>query len=98
METSRVILATRTLNVRSFIDVERFSPCQWLILVLCFLILAADGFDAAAIGFIAPSLVHDWGIERGALGSVMSAALVGLGVGALFAGAIGDRFGRKAIL
>jgi MFS transporter, AAHS family, 4-hydroxybenzoate transporter len=98
METSRVILETRTLNVRSFIDVERFSPCQWLILVLCFLILAADGFDAAAIGFIAPSLVHDWGIERGALGSVMSAALVGLGIGALLAGPIADRVGRKSVL
>ncbi|MGE8163760.1 MFS transporter [Paraburkholderia sp. NPDC080076] len=88
----------RTLDVGSFIDAERFSPCQWMILVLCFLILAADGFDAAAIGFIAPSLVSEWGIERGALGSVMSAALVGLGVGALLAGPLADRFGRKAVL
>ncbi len=88
----------RTLDVQSFIDGERFSPCQWLILILCFLVVAADGYDTAAIGFIAPSLVHDWGIARSALGPVMSAALAGLGVGALAAGPCADRLGRKTVL
>jgi len=89
---------TRKLDVRSFIDAERFSPCQWIILGLCFLVLAADGFDTGAIGYIAPSLVNEWGIERSALGPVMSAALVGFGGGALLAGPLADWFGRKAVL
>ncbi|KAI3602702.1 4-hydroxybenzoate transporter (plasmid) [Cupriavidus necator H850] len=88
----------RTLDVQQFIDAERFSPCQWLILILCFLVVAADGYDTAVIGFIAPSLVKDWGVDRSALGPVMSAALVGLGVGALIAGPVADRLGRKAML
>lgn len=89
---------TRPLDVQSFIDAERFSPSQWLILVLCFLVVAADGYDTAAIGFIAPALVHDWGIARSALGPVMSAALAGLGIGALAAGPCADRLGRKTVL
>ncbi|WP_321822354.1 MULTISPECIES: MFS transporter [unclassified Burkholderia] len=89
---------TRTLDVQSFIDAERFSPCQWLILILCFLVVAADGYDTAAIGFIAPALTHDWGIARSALGPVMSAALAGLGIGALAAGPCADRLGRKTVL
>ncbi|HEF5155002.1 4-hydroxybenzoate transporter [Burkholderia multivorans] len=88
----------RTLDVQSFIDAERFSPCQWLILILCFLVVAADGYDTAAIGFIAPALVQDWGIARSALGPVMSAALAGLGIGALAAGPCADRLGRKTVL
>ncbi|AET94239.1 major facilitator superfamily (plasmid) [Burkholderia sp. YI23] len=88
----------RTIEVQSFIDGERFSPYQWIILILCFLVVAADGFDTAAIGFIAPSLTSDWGIARAALGPVMSAALVGLGIGALAAGPAADRIGRKAVL
>ncbi|ACC73132.1 aromatic acid/H+ symport family MFS transporter [Paraburkholderia phymatum] len=89
---------TRTVDVQRFIDGERFSPFQWTILVLCFLVVAADGFDTAAVGFIAPSLVQEWGVARSALGPVMSAALVGLGIGALGAGPFADRIGRKAVL
>ncbi|SOE85278.1 Major Facilitator Superfamily protein, partial [Burkholderia sp. YR290] len=87
-----------TVDVQDFIDSQRFSPFQWMILVLCFLVVAADGFDTAAVGFITPSLVQDWGVSRAALGPVMSAALVGLGIGALGAGPLADRVGRKTVL
>ncbi|QQC64584.1 MFS transporter [Paraburkholderia ginsengisoli] len=88
----------RSVDVQAFIDDQRFSPFQWTILVLCFLVVAADGFDTAAVGFIAPSLVQQWGIARSSLGPVMSAALVGLGIGALAAGPCADRVGRKTVL
>jgi MFS transporter, AAHS family, 4-hydroxybenzoate transporter len=88
----------RTVDIQTFIDGHRFSPFQWIILVLCFLVVAADGYDTAAIGFIAPSLAQQWGIARIALGPVMSAALVGLGIGAVLAGPLADRLGRKTVL
>ena len=88
----------RTVDVQTFIDSQRFSPFQWTILVLCFLVVAADGMDTAAVGFIAPSLVQELGVARAALGPVMSAALVGLGIGALGAGPLADRVGRKTVL
>jgi AAHS family 4-hydroxybenzoate transporter-like MFS transporter len=91
-------MKTHSLEVQSFIDSQRFSPYQWIILILCFLVVAADGFDTAAVGFIAPSLIGEWSITRAALGPVMSAALVGLGIGALAAGPVADRIGRKAVL
>jgi AAHS family 4-hydroxybenzoate transporter-like MFS transporter len=87
-----------TVDVQTFIDSQRFSPFQWAILILCFLIVAADGYDTAAVGFIAPSLVQEWGVARAALGPAMSAALVGLGIGALGAGPLADRVGRKTVL
>lgn len=87
-----------SVDVQAFIDEQAFSPFQWTILVLCFLVVAADGFDTAAVGFIAPSLVQQWGVARASLGPVMSAALVGLGIGALAAGPCADRIGRKTVL
>jgi AAHS family 4-hydroxybenzoate transporter-like MFS transporter len=93
-----MIRSERNVDVQAFIDEQRFSPYQWTILVLCFLVVAADGFDTAAVGFIAPSLVQQWGIARSSLGPVMSAALVGLGIGALAAGPCADRLGRKTVL
>lgn len=90
--------AAGTLDVQSLIDSQRFSAYQWFILVLCFLIVAVDGFDTAAMGYVAPALVQDWGIEKSSLGPVMSAALFGLAFGAIFAGPIADRVGRKRVL
>ncbi len=74
------------------------SRFQWIIFTLCFCIVLLDGFDTAAIGYIAPSLMAEWGIAKSALGPVLSAALFGLAGGALCAGPLADRFGRKAVL
>ena len=85
-------------DVQRFLNKNAFSLYQLLIFILCFLIVLMDGFDTAAIGFIAPSLITEWGIEKSALFPVLSAALFGLAFGALTAGPLADRFGRKGVL
>jgi AAHS family 4-hydroxybenzoate transporter-like MFS transporter len=90
--------AARTIDVQAFLNEHPFSPFQWLIFALCFCVVLMDGFDTAAIGYIAPSLISEWGVERSALGPVLSAALFGLVVGSLSAGPLADRFGRKTVL
>ena len=57
-----------------------------------------DGFDTSAIGYIAPSLASEWGASKMALAPVLSAALFGLAAGALLAGPLADRLGRKRVL
>ncbi|GGD85735.1 MFS transporter [Caballeronia grimmiae] len=86
------------MNVQTFINEHPFSPFQWLIFGMCFVIVLLDGFDTAAIGFIAPSLVTEWHISRPALAPVLSAALFGLAAGALLSGPLSDRLGRRSML
>src|SRR6478735_10724673 len=81
----------KTVNIQTFLNANPFSGFQWLIFVMCFVIVLLDGFDTAAIGFIAPSLVTEWHISRPALAPVLSAALFGLAFGALAAGPLSDR-------
>jgi MFS transporter, AAHS family, 4-hydroxybenzoate transporter len=88
----------RPLDVQSFLDANRFSPFQWMIFALCFFVVFMDGFDTAAIGYIAPSLLTEWRFERAALAPVLSAALFGLATGALLSGPIMDRVGRRTML
>lgn len=90
--------ATSRVDVQTFLDEHPFSGFQWLIFGLCFVIVLLDGFDTAAIGFIAPSLLKEWGVEKAALGPVLSAALFGLAAGALLSGPLADRLGRKVVL
>ena len=87
-----------TTDIQAFINDRPFGRYQWMILVLCFIAVAMDGFDTAIIGFIASDLVQEWGVQKSDLGPVMSAALVGLAVGALAAGPMADRIGRKKVL
>lgn len=86
------------VNIQQAIDDSAFSRFHWVIIVLGFLVLAIDGFDTAAMGYIAPTLSADWGIKKQDLGPVLSAALLGLSFGALLAGPISDRMGRKRVL
>ncbi len=86
------------IDVQTLLNDSRVSAFQWTIYVLCFMIVLLDGFDTAAIGFIAPSLITEWGVARPALAPVLSAALVGLSVGSLLAGPMADRLGRKRLL
>jgi AAHS family 4-hydroxybenzoate transporter-like MFS transporter len=88
----------QSINVQTFLNEHPFSVFQWLIFALCFFIVLSDGFDTAAIGFIAPSLINEWGVTRPELGPVLSAALFGLAAGALAAGPLADRLGRKLLL
>ena len=86
------------VNVQTLINTHPFSRFQWVVFGLCFFIVLLDGFDTASIGFIAPSLIKEWGLTKAALGPVLSAALFGLAAGAFGAGPLADRWGRKRVL
>lgn len=86
------------VNVQHFINENPFSGFQWVIFLICFLVALLDGFDTAAIGYVAPSLVAEWGIKKSDLAPVLSAALFGLAVGAISFGPVADRIGRKTVL
>ncbi|PIF89171.1 AAHS family 4-hydroxybenzoate transporter-like MFS transporter [Acidovorax sp. 62] len=90
--------ASHTLDVRAFINQRALSRNQWILVLLCFLIVAVDGMDVAIMGFVAPSIIQDWQISRLAFGLVMGAAPMGLAVGALLAGPSSDWWGRRKVL
>ena len=64
---------------------------QVVAVALCILLLAVDGFDVLSISFAAPGIAAEWGIDRAALGLVLSMELIGMGVGALVALLEADR-------
>lgn len=56
---------------------------------------ALDGFDVLSISFASPGIADEWGIDRTALGVVLSMELIGMGIGSFVLGGVADRIGRR---
>jgi benzoate transport len=70
-------------------------PLQVAAVTMCILLTALDGFDVLAISFAAPGISAEWGIDRAALGIVLSMELIGMAIGSILIGGFADRFGRR---
>nr|WP_296775836.1 MFS transporter [Rhodococcus sp. (in: high G+C Gram-positive bacteria)] len=57
-----------------------------------------DAMDGAIVAFILPSVREEWGLSTGLTGILGSSLLIGFLVGALLAGTLGDKIGRKKIM
>ncbi|MFC2996430.1 MFS transporter [Acinetobacter sichuanensis] len=88
----------KIIDIQQAVDTKKLSVQQWIIFALCFLVILADGVDTGVIGFIAPALLDDWGISKNDLRPVMSVALIGMAVGAIFSGILADKIGRKWVI
>lgn len=86
------------INVRELLDNSKTSLFQKFIVLLSFLIVVMDGFDVVIMGFVGPALKESWQWTNEDLAPVLSAALFGLTFGALIAGPLGDKFGRRKVL
>src|SRR6266536_2283078 len=90
--------AASEVNVPALIDEQKISALQIRVALLCAAVVFMDGFDAQAIGYVAPTLSKAWNLAPGELGWTFSAGLVGLMLGALAFSPLADRIGRKPII
>ncbi|MDB5709667.1 MAG: transporter [Sphingomonas bacterium] len=80
---------------RTTIDRAPMSRFQWTVVAVMIGLNALDGFDVLSISFASPGIARDWGIDRGALGFVLSMELIGMAAGSLLLGGVADRVGRR---
>ena len=86
---------TKIVDVNEVIDRQRLGSFQIGLGALLLLCMFVDGFEAQAPSFVAPEIVKQWGIPRAAMGLVFGAGNLGLMLGAVILGVLGDRSGRK---
>ena len=83
---------------RDYIDHEKMSMLQIIVVVIITMLNAIDGFDVLSISFAAPGIAREWGTPQAALGVVMSMELIGMAIGSVILGGVADRAGRRPTL
>jgi benzoate transport len=71
------------------------SALQVLAVAITVGLTALDGFDVLSISFAAPGIAAEWGIDRAALGIVLSMELIGMALGSILLGGVADKVGRR---
>jgi benzoate transport len=83
---------------KTIMEHGRMGVAQWLAVIVTVGLNALDGFDVLSISFASPGIAKDWGLDLGTLGWVLSMELLGMAVGSITLGGIGDKIGRRATI
>ena len=89
---------TAVSAIETALENQRIGGLQIRVAALCTLIQICDGYDINAVAWAVPSLIHAWHLPPPAFTTAFLWSSIGILVGALSAGPIGDRFGRKPLL
>src|SRR5215831_14558344 len=82
----------------SALENQRIGGLQIRVAALCALIQMCDGYDVNSIGVAVPALTHAWNLPGPAFTQAFLWSSIGIMVGALSSGPLGDRVGRKPLL
>src|SRR5580698_5024076 len=77
---------------------QRFGGLQLRVAALCTLVQVCDGYDLNAVAWAVPPLIREWHLPPSTFAMAFLWSSIGIMVGALSAGPIGDRFGRRPLL
>jgi benzoate transport len=80
---------------REVINQSEMGITQILVIVIMLILNSLDGYDILSISFASQGIAREWGINKTALGIVLSMELIGMGLGSFFLGSLADKIGRR---
>ncbi|HWH46609.1 MAG TPA: MFS transporter, partial [Burkholderiales bacterium] len=88
-------MSEKHVDVSAVVDCANYFRLPLAITLAMIIVMLTDGFDLFTMGYVGPHLLRDWGLTRPELAPVNSAGLIGMAIGSVALGWLGDRIGRK---
>ena len=88
-------VAEKTVDVVAVVDSANYFRLPFAITLAMILVMLTDGFDLFTMGYVGPHLLADWNLARPQLAPINSAGLIGMALGSVVLGWLGDRIGRQ---
>ena len=85
-------------SVGAQLNSREMSLAQWEVVFLCTAINMLDGYDVLVMSFAAAPVAADWRLDPASLGLLLSAGLIGMGLGSIMLGSLADALGRKRLV
>jgi AAHS family 4-hydroxybenzoate transporter-like MFS transporter len=85
-------------STEAALENQRLGSLQMRVAALCTLVQVCDGYDLNSVAWAVPPLIREWHLPPSMFTVAFLWSSVGIMVGALSAGPIGDRFGRRPLL
>ena len=91
-------MSPAAIDPDALIDGRRIGPALIPSVLVATLVLVSDGYDLAAMGYLAPQLARQWHLAPTAFVPAFSAGIIGMMIGGPLLGFLGDRHGRKRLI
>jgi MFS transporter, AAHS family, 4-hydroxybenzoate transporter len=88
-------MTRKTVDVAQVIDSANFFWVPFGIAIMMIVIMLADGYGLFLTGHISTFIVADWKVTLADLQPMNTATMIGMAVGSVSLGWLGDRIGRK---
>ena len=90
--------ATGTRTLQQQLDSQPLGTGHRRITILAGLGWMFDAMDIGLLSFVLVAIAREWNLSQAQVGSAISVGLFGMFLGALVAGTLADRYGRKPIM
>jgi len=87
-----------SMEIRKNLDLQPMSYFQWLVIGICMILNAIDGFDVLVMAFTASAVSAEWSLTGTQLGALLSSGLVGMSLGSFLLAPWGDKLGRRPLV
>ena len=87
-----------SMDVDSFVDSLKLSRFHIIVMAICVLLTAIDGYELYVVGWVLPLLAKDFGVAPAAITSAMISQQTGMLIGAFLIPPFADRLGRPRVL
>lgn len=93
--SEEIAMNPQKIDITEVIENRKGNRFVMTLIFMTFLLSTLEAIDIAVVSYVAPVLIKEWNVSLKLFGTIFGAGIVGLMIGGLIFGILGDQIGRK---